>query len=601
MFKNVASQKLTVFAFDATTNLPKSGDAANLTAYVSKDDGAVTVLGDTSATELDATNAKGYYIFDLTQAETNGDKLLFSAKSATANIVVIAGVVYTTPANFSTLSVDASGRVDLGKALGAAVTLDANNVLNVSAKYWAGTAVSATSIPVATAAGAAGGLPINGANTGTPTWTGGLAVSLTAAQAQTLAEYITGYKTVTWIDTTDTAKTVIEAATTGTLCILAPGTHAVGNNHIYVPDGVSVVGSGIDTTLMTVSYTAGVSFKPGSRSRISDFTLQNTAAGIPFGSDIPSGAFQNAVIERFKISSTSAIDGIYVSNGTACSAVLKDVIIESPFDHLVLAGGAHTFTLERVWINGKEASSNDTSSGIRVQNGGQLFGRNVSITLRAGTGTTDMRCLDIQDAGSVCILHDSRLALFGTASTTNLAVSNSSASIELVNCEFNRSMTSGSVTDILNPTAVAIRQEMDANSQIAVDAGQGRSSATQAALNTGSLPAMISGGAYTSAALANAPSSGGAGTGDTLVNHNTGGTDNLRFTTAAGAGIDNALITAYLKTEFDANPLTATRQAQVYTEADGRWATPMMLDHGLTYVFVFSAPGFNTVTATQAV
>jgi hypothetical protein len=103
MFKNTASQHLTVFAFDATTNLPKSGDAANITAYVSKDDGTVTVLGDTSATEQDATNAKGYYIFDLTQAETNGDKLTFSAKSATANIVVIGApsVVYTLPANLT--------------------------------------------------------------------------------------------------------------------------------------------------------------------------------------------------------------------------------------------------------------------------------------------------------------------------------------------------------------------------------------------------------------------------------------------------------------------------------------------------------------------
>jgi hypothetical protein len=124
MFKNTASQKLTVFAFDSTTNLPKTGDAANLTAYVSKDDGTVTVLGDTSATEMDSTNAAGYYVFDLTQAETNGDKLLFSAKSSTSNIVVMAmpGVVYTVPANFTAASIDSSGRVDVGKVAGTAQT-----------------------------------------------------------------------------------------------------------------------------------------------------------------------------------------------------------------------------------------------------------------------------------------------------------------------------------------------------------------------------------------------------------------------------------------------------------------------------------------------
>lgn len=110
MFKNTASQKLTVFCFDSTTNLPKTGDAANLTAYRSLDDGTVTVLADTSATEKDATNAKGYYDFDLSQAETNADKIVFTCKSATANIVCICSpdVVYTLPANFTTLAIASS-------------------------------------------------------------------------------------------------------------------------------------------------------------------------------------------------------------------------------------------------------------------------------------------------------------------------------------------------------------------------------------------------------------------------------------------------------------------------------------------------------------
>jgi hypothetical protein len=70
--KNVGSQKIIFFAFDSTTNTPKTGDAANITGYISKDFGAVTVLGDTSATEMDATNAKGYYLFDVTQTNTPG-------------------------------------------------------------------------------------------------------------------------------------------------------------------------------------------------------------------------------------------------------------------------------------------------------------------------------------------------------------------------------------------------------------------------------------------------------------------------------------------------------------------------------------------------
>jgi hypothetical protein len=74
----------------------------------------VTVLGDTSATEQSSSNAPGYYIFDLTQAETNADKLMFSAKSSTSNIAVLAvpSVVYTTPANFTKAVIDASGLID---------------------------------------------------------------------------------------------------------------------------------------------------------------------------------------------------------------------------------------------------------------------------------------------------------------------------------------------------------------------------------------------------------------------------------------------------------------------------------------------------------
>ena len=124
MFKNVASQKLTVFAFDATTGLPQTGDASNITAYVDKDYAGLNVLTDTSATEVDSTNAKGYYIFDLTQSETDANALLFTAKSSTANIVVIGvpALIYTVPPNFTLLSIDSNGRTDVIKINGASQT-----------------------------------------------------------------------------------------------------------------------------------------------------------------------------------------------------------------------------------------------------------------------------------------------------------------------------------------------------------------------------------------------------------------------------------------------------------------------------------------------
>ena len=121
MFKNVAT-KLAIFAFDTTTGAAKTGDAANLTAYVSKDYGTVTVLADTSATEMDSTNAKGWYLFDLAQGETNADALLLTGKSSTANISLVGQLLFTTPANFTAASIDSNGRVDVIKVAGTTQT-----------------------------------------------------------------------------------------------------------------------------------------------------------------------------------------------------------------------------------------------------------------------------------------------------------------------------------------------------------------------------------------------------------------------------------------------------------------------------------------------
>jgi dihydroxyacetone kinase DhaKLM complex PTS-EIIA-like component DhaM len=120
MFKNVAGQKVQLFAFDTTTGAPKTGDAANITAYVSKDHGTVTVLTDTGAAEMDATNAKGVYLFDVAQAESNADEATFTAKSTTANVSITPRFVTTFPTTGilapatagRTLVVDAAGLAD---------------------------------------------------------------------------------------------------------------------------------------------------------------------------------------------------------------------------------------------------------------------------------------------------------------------------------------------------------------------------------------------------------------------------------------------------------------------------------------------------------
>ena len=92
MYKNTASQKWTVFAFDRTDNTPKTGDAAQISAVI-RIDGAENAVDDAHPTEL----SLGYYEFDITQVETNGDLLTIIPTSSTGDIQVVGvpGSVYT--------------------------------------------------------------------------------------------------------------------------------------------------------------------------------------------------------------------------------------------------------------------------------------------------------------------------------------------------------------------------------------------------------------------------------------------------------------------------------------------------------------------------
>lgn len=78
------------------------------------------------------------------------------------------------------------------------------------------------------------------------------------------------------------------------------------------------------------------------------------------------------------------------------------------------------------------------------------------------------------------------------------------------------------------------------------------------------------------------------GTGNTTVNHNTGGADNLAYKTSGGAGIEGAYIHAFLKTDYDAgNWSDEFIKGQTTTNAAGQWTNSMMLSSGLTYTVRF--------------
>ncbi len=97
MQKNAAG-KIVVFAYGLPNHTnpgePITGDALNITANIRIDGGAANAVDDLNPTEME----DGYYVFDITAVESNGDLLLLAPVSITPNVQVIAvpGTVYTT-------------------------------------------------------------------------------------------------------------------------------------------------------------------------------------------------------------------------------------------------------------------------------------------------------------------------------------------------------------------------------------------------------------------------------------------------------------------------------------------------------------------------
>lgn len=110
MERNVAG-KWIVFAYGleghASPGQPVTGDASNITARIRANGGTAAIVADVNPTEL----GEGYYIFDLTPVETNGEMLSLHPTSSTANVQVLGvpGVVWTRPQNFNMLGIEADG------------------------------------------------------------------------------------------------------------------------------------------------------------------------------------------------------------------------------------------------------------------------------------------------------------------------------------------------------------------------------------------------------------------------------------------------------------------------------------------------------------
>jgi hypothetical protein len=184
LLKNTASQKWRVYAFNATTGAPVTGDAANITAKIDKDWAGVAAVTDTNPTETE----DGYYLFDLTQAETNANWLDLYPDSSTADVVVVGvpGSMGTIPTT-GLLAPTTAGRTLDVTATGAA-GVDWGNVENPTTTVGLSGTTIATSQVVASVSGAVGSVTGNvGGNVA------GSVASVTAGVTVTTNNDKTGY------------------------------------------------------------------------------------------------------------------------------------------------------------------------------------------------------------------------------------------------------------------------------------------------------------------------------------------------------------------------------------------------------------------------
>jgi len=96
-YKNKSGQSIAIYAHDTSADAPKTGDAANITARIFKDNGAGVQTNDVNPTELDPIYAKGVYVFNMTQEETNADLIVLPPQSATPNVSIEPVFIYTEP------------------------------------------------------------------------------------------------------------------------------------------------------------------------------------------------------------------------------------------------------------------------------------------------------------------------------------------------------------------------------------------------------------------------------------------------------------------------------------------------------------------------
>lgn len=404
--------------------------------------------------------------------------------------------------------------------------------------------------------------------------------TLTAAKAPQLFG-VTRVVSAPWATDATTSGTAlraaVEAALSGTLILVEPGQFYVGTSALVYPAGVHVRGLNREATIIVSGSGTGVtSFVLGNLGTLENLTLYNNSSGHVLGLT-GTQTVSNALVRNARL--LGQADLLHVTSSVASAMTLENVIARgtSIGSGILSSGAAHEYRLTdvQVLLFGPNAVA-----GINLAGAANVRGERVKVELPDASGGLALKVAGTSQAR----LSDVRLK----AATANVNIVDGTAGVTLIGGEFDRSLVTGvaaSLTDVfspLRPSTVGRTLDVGTDGEIPVvtDVTNGVTADNDAIVD-GILAGIGEIG-------------GGTGDGDVPVNHDYGGTDELRVT-QAGTGVDNAAVRAYLTADYDAG--TFTVRGLTYTGSDGRFVAPLMLDAD-DYTLVVSKSG---VIQTKAV
>jgi hypothetical protein len=150
LWKNLAGQKVAVYAYDPTTapgsDPSKTGDQANITAEISKDGGVSAATNDVNPTQLDATDHPGVYLFDLTKDESNANLIVISPVSSTENVLLEVQFIYTVPGGlYQSATTIRTGTVEDATTTPTTTNFSAADITEATADHFIGRVIIFTS------------------------------------------------------------------------------------------------------------------------------------------------------------------------------------------------------------------------------------------------------------------------------------------------------------------------------------------------------------------------------------------------------------------------------------------------------------------------